>query len=100
MLGRLRSQPGDKHSLPIFRAGTAATAGTGHLRSGPGTGFQLDRHLYRRQRRLCFRQQQLDRPMFGTDRQLQHRRLPLGGTIGGNYQWGQFVLGIEGDGDW
>jgi outer membrane immunogenic protein len=23
-----------------------------------------------------------------------------GGTIGGNYQWGQFVLGIEGDGDW
>ncbi len=24
----------------------------------------------------------------------------IGGTIGGNYQWGQFVLGIEGDGDW
>ena len=24
----------------------------------------------------------------------------VGGTIGGNYQWGQFVLGIEGDGDW
>ncbi len=23
-----------------------------------------------------------------------------GGTIGGNYQWGQFVLGIEGDGAW
>ncbi len=23
-----------------------------------------------------------------------------GGTIGGNYQWGQFVLGIEADGDW
>src|SRR5208283_5385785 len=23
-----------------------------------------------------------------------------GGTIGANYQWGQFVLGIEGDGDW
>ncbi len=23
-----------------------------------------------------------------------------GGTIGGNYQWGQFVLGVEGDGDW
>jgi len=23
-----------------------------------------------------------------------------GGTLGGNYQWGQFVLGIEGDGDW
>ena len=24
----------------------------------------------------------------------------VGGTLGGNYQWGQFVLGIEGDGDW
>ncbi len=24
----------------------------------------------------------------------------VGGTIGGNYQWNQFVLGIEGDGDW
>ena len=24
----------------------------------------------------------------------------LGGTIGANYQWGHFVLGIEGDGDW
>ena len=24
----------------------------------------------------------------------------IGGTLGGNYQWGQFVLGIEGDGDW
>ena len=24
----------------------------------------------------------------------------VGGTVGGNYQWGQFVLGIEGDGDW
>ncbi len=24
----------------------------------------------------------------------------FGGTLGGNYQWGQFVLGIEGDGDW
>lgn len=23
-----------------------------------------------------------------------------GGTLGANYQWGQFVLGIEGDGDW
>jgi outer membrane immunogenic protein len=24
----------------------------------------------------------------------------VGGTLGGNYQWNQFVLGIEGDGDW
>jgi outer membrane immunogenic protein len=24
----------------------------------------------------------------------------IGGTIGGNYQWGQFVLGIEADADW
>jgi len=24
----------------------------------------------------------------------------IGGTVGGNYQWGQFVLGIEADGDW
>ena len=24
----------------------------------------------------------------------------VGGTIGGNYQWGQFVLGVEADGDW
>jgi len=24
----------------------------------------------------------------------------VGGTLGGNYQWGQFVLGIEGDWDW
>jgi outer membrane immunogenic protein len=23
-----------------------------------------------------------------------------GGTLGGNYQWGQFVLGVEGDGAW
>jgi len=23
-----------------------------------------------------------------------------GGTLGANYQWGQFVFGIEGDGDW
>ncbi len=23
-----------------------------------------------------------------------------GGTVGGNYQWGQFVLGVEGDFDW
>jgi outer membrane immunogenic protein len=24
----------------------------------------------------------------------------VGGTIGANFQWGHFVLGIEGDGDW
>jgi outer membrane immunogenic protein len=24
----------------------------------------------------------------------------LGGTLGANYQWGHFVVGIEGDGDW
>jgi outer membrane immunogenic protein len=24
----------------------------------------------------------------------------FGGTLGGNYQWGQFVLGVEGDWDW
>jgi outer membrane immunogenic protein len=24
----------------------------------------------------------------------------IGGTLGGNYQWGHFVLGIEGDWDW
>jgi len=24
----------------------------------------------------------------------------VGGTLGGNYQWGQFVIGIEADGDW
>jgi len=24
----------------------------------------------------------------------------LGGTLGANYQWGHFVLGVEGDGDW
>ena len=23
-----------------------------------------------------------------------------GGTVGANYQWGQFVLGVEGDWDW
>ncbi len=23
-----------------------------------------------------------------------------GGTVGGNYQWGQFVVGVEGDWDW
>ena len=23
-----------------------------------------------------------------------------GGTVGGNYQWGQFVVGVEGDIDW
>jgi outer membrane immunogenic protein len=23
-----------------------------------------------------------------------------GGTLGANYQWGQFVFGVEGDGDW
>jgi outer membrane immunogenic protein len=24
----------------------------------------------------------------------------IGGTLGGNYQFGQFVIGLEGDGDW
>ena len=24
----------------------------------------------------------------------------IGGTVGGNYQIGSFVLGVEGDGDW
>ena len=24
----------------------------------------------------------------------------IGGTVGGNYQFGQFVVGLEGDGDW
>ena len=24
----------------------------------------------------------------------------VGGTVGGKYQWGQFVLGIEGDNNW
>ena len=54
----------------------SAAAGTGHLRSGPGTGVHLDRHLSGHQRRLWFRRQQLVYPRFNTDWQLQHRRLP------------------------
>ena len=99
---RLRSRPGDKHLRPIFRNRHRRRRAPGHLRSGPGTGLHLDRHLSWHQRRLCFRQEQLVRPPwilcstgnFSTNGWL------AGGTLGGNYQWGQFVLGIEGDGDW
>ncbi len=43
---------------------------------------------------------------FGTGAFLSGASVPsvdgflVGGTVGGNYQWGQFVLGVEGDGDW
>ena len=36
----------------------------------------------------------------GLDRQLQHHGFLAGGTIGANFQTGQFVLGVEGDIDW
>ena len=42
----------------------------------------------------------IERYGVSVDRQLQPTGWLAGGTLGGNYQWGQFVLGIEGDGDW
>ena len=39
-------------------------------------------------------------PINGSTGSVSTTGFLAGGTIGGNYQWGQFVLGIEGDGDW
>ncbi len=39
-------------------------------------------------------------PGFGTTGNFDTSGFLAGGTIGGNYQWGQFVLGAEGDWDW
>ncbi len=39
-------------------------------------------------------------PILGSTGNFNTSGWLAGGTLGGNYQWGQFVLGIEGDGDW
>ena len=39
-------------------------------------------------------------PILGSTGNFSTDGFLIGGTIGGNYQWGQFVLGIEADGDW
>ena len=39
-------------------------------------------------------------PLLGSTGNFSTDGFLIGGTIGGNYQWGQFVLGIEADGDW
>ena len=39
-------------------------------------------------------------PGFGTTGNFDTSGFLAGGTIGGNYQWGQFVVGAEGDWDW
>ena len=39
-------------------------------------------------------------PILGSTGNFSTDGFLVGGTLGGNYQWGQFVLGIEGDGDW
>jgi outer membrane immunogenic protein len=39
-------------------------------------------------------------PILGSTGNFSTSGWLIGGTLGGNYQWGQFVLGIEGDGDW
>ncbi len=39
-------------------------------------------------------------PILGSTGNFSTDGFLFGGTIGGNYQWGQFVLGIEADGDW
>ncbi len=39
-------------------------------------------------------------PILGSTGNFSTTGWLAGGTLGGNYQWGQFVLGIEGDGDW
>ena len=42
----------------------------------------------------------MDTPRSGSTGNFSTDGFLVGGTLGGNYQWGQFVLGIEGDGDW
>jgi len=39
-------------------------------------------------------------PVLGSTGNFNPSGYLFGGTVGGNYQWGQFVLGIEADGDW
>ena len=110
MRWRLRSRPGDKHSLPIFlnrdcrrrgrrrptfrprhraplgpasiSASTAVTLSATVIGRSPG---------YTIGGVACVT---CSTGNFSTSGFL------VGGTLGGNYQWGQFVLGIEGDGDW
>jgi outer membrane immunogenic protein len=41
-----------------------------------------------------------DPPVFQGTGPFSMDGVQIGGTIGANYQWGRFVLGIEGDGDW
>ena len=39
-------------------------------------------------------------PILGSTGNFDTSGFLAGGTLGGNYQWGQFVLGVEGDWDW
>ena len=39
-------------------------------------------------------------PILGSTGNFSTSGFLAGGTIGANYQWGQFVLGVEGDWDW
>ena len=104
MLGRLRSQPEDKHSLPIFPPGPPPPRApatyvpvpvpvftwTGvYIGVNGGYGFGDSNWTSPLPRRLA------SRPATSAP-----TASSSAARIGGNYQWGQFVLGVEADGDW
>ena len=76
---------------------SSAASGAGALLQGSGchSGLQLDRLLHRHQRRRRLRPFAWDSTgSFNTSGGL------VGGTVGYNYQFGQGVVGVEGDIDW
>ena len=84
--------------------GLLALAGVGHGgrsaalsagRAGLQSALQLDRLLSRHQRR-----RRLGQFAVGRDRQFDVSGGMVGGTVGYNWQIGQFVVGVEGDIDW
>jgi opacity protein-like surface antigen len=97
--------------VPCFSNGSALWSGPCGRSFGPATapragglysstaGLHMERHLHRRQRRLLFRH---EHPFSWRIEWswIFYQWSVAGGTIGGNYQTGAFVFGVEGDFDW
>jgi outer membrane immunogenic protein len=85
------SRPGDKHSLPIFRS---------RHRHRPVPVFTWTGIYIGINGGYGFGDSNWTAPGLGSTGNFNTDGFLIGGTLGGNYQWGQFVFGIEADGDW
>ncbi len=98
---RLRLRPGDKHSLPIFlNRGPPPPRAPATYVPAPVPGFTWSGIYIGVNGGYAFGTSSFSDPVLGSTGNFDTSGFLAGGTIGGNYQWGQFVLGVEGDWDW